>query len=693
MFGVNLAGAEFGPTRGGVYGYDYIYPTASLDYYESKDVTLVRLPFTWERMQPKLGGALDAAELGRLKGFLDAAAAHGMKVVVDVHNYGRYDGAVIGSNAVPISAFADFWGKLAGALGNHPAIYGLGLMNEPHDLGGAKVWPTAAQAAADAIRAAGSASTIIVPGDNWSGAATWQTYNASLRVKDPLDKVVYEAHAYFDDYGHGVYRSYESEGAYPTMGVDQVQPFLDWLSANGLKGYIGEFAVPGNDPRWLPVLDNFLHKLEEAGVSSTYFAGGPWWGSEPGIIEPVGGADRPQMDVLEHYLSPSSARDLNNVLTAPGQGGTLFGYGGDDTLTGGGGPDVLWGDSGHDTISGGGGNDVVYAGTGNDTVRAGDGNDRVTGGAGNDRLYGEAGVDSLSGGLGDDVLDGGSGDDLLQGDAGNDTLSGGLDNDKLYGGTGNDQLSGDAGRDTLYGEAGVDTLRGGDGDDTLDGGAEADTLYGDGGNDVLTGGLGNDKLYGGLLNDELFGNEGDDHLDGGAGNDAVYGGAGNDWIPGGDGDDVLQGEAGDDTLGGHAGNDRVGGGDGNDAVYGDAGDDILGGHAGNDKLGGGDGQDKLYGESGVDTLFGGAGNDWLEGGTGNDVLWGEGGADRFNFNTGSGADTIMDFKGAEDRLVLNGQSVTWHDTSAGLELDLSGGGTVLIKGMTAAMFHHDWIIG
>src|SRR5262245_21220188 len=137
MIGVNLSGAEFGSTPRGTYGIDYIYPNASeLDYYHSKGADLIRLPFGWERMQPVLGQGLSQAELARMMTFLDAAAARGMKVVIEPHNFGRYDGQTIGSAAVPLSAFKDFWIRMADVLKGHPAIWGLDLMNEPHDMGG-----------------------------------------------------------------------------------------------------------------------------------------------------------------------------------------------------------------------------------------------------------------------------------------------------------------------------------------------------------------------------------------------------------------------------------------------------------------------------------------------------------------------------------------------------------------------------
>src|SRR6266496_2436919 len=99
MIGINLAGAEFGSAFG-VYGYSYIYPTASeLDYFKSEGINLIRLPFRWEHAQHTLDGALDAAEIGRIHAFLDEAAARGMQVVLDAHNYGRYFGQVIGSRS------------------------------------------------------------------------------------------------------------------------------------------------------------------------------------------------------------------------------------------------------------------------------------------------------------------------------------------------------------------------------------------------------------------------------------------------------------------------------------------------------------------------------------------------------------------------------------------------------------------
>ena len=75
--GVNLSGAEFGavtPENPGRHGEDYVYPAAAYvgDRYSeaaelvAQGVTMFRLPFRWERLQPELAGPLNADELARL---------------------------------------------------------------------------------------------------------------------------------------------------------------------------------------------------------------------------------------------------------------------------------------------------------------------------------------------------------------------------------------------------------------------------------------------------------------------------------------------------------------------------------------------------------------------------------------------------------------------------------------------------
>ena len=303
IHGVNLAGAEFGENViPGIYLQDYTYPSAAeLDYYAGKGITLARVPFLWERLQPCLKCELDTDELQRLLAVTRAAAERDMQIIISPHNYARYQGELIGSDAVPNDAFQDFWQRLATEFRNEPGIWAYSLMNEPHSTGG--LWLDAAQAGVDGIRAVDNEHTIIVPGDGWSYAYTWSLNNSDLSVNDPQDNVLYEAHVYFDTTGSGDYDlGYDGEGAHPDIGVERVQPFIDWLELRGVRGFIGEYGVPGDDPRWLETMDRFLAYLTAHGISSTYWAGGSWWGDYPLSIAPENGTDRPQMSVLERYL-------------------------------------------------------------------------------------------------------------------------------------------------------------------------------------------------------------------------------------------------------------------------------------------------------------------------------------------------------------------------------------------------------
>lgn len=308
MRGVNLAGAEFGADKlPGVYDIDYTYPTeANLDYYNSKGLKLIRLPFLWERLQRSLWGNLDQTELGRIDVVVAAAKARGMQIILDPHNYDRYrlngNLYLIGSSQVPTAAFKDFWTKLAAHYKNEKAIYAFSLMNEPHDTNG--TWTATAQAGLDGVRSSDTAHLVLVPGDAWSGAWSWKQNNGNLLLKDPSNNLMYEAHQYFDRDSSGTYNeTYDASEAYPMIGADRVQPFIDWLKTNQVRGIITEYGVPNYDPRWQVVLDNFLTKLDSAGIGGTYWAGGPWWGDYALSSEPGDGKDKPVITTLVKHLS------------------------------------------------------------------------------------------------------------------------------------------------------------------------------------------------------------------------------------------------------------------------------------------------------------------------------------------------------------------------------------------------------
>ena len=187
-----------------------------------------------------------------------------------------------------------------------------------------------------------------------------------------------------------------------------------------------------------------------------------------------------------------------------------------------------------------------------------------------------------------------------------------------------------------------------------------------------------------LLPTDVPGNEANDVKAGTAGSDVIYGNLGNDEVYGNQGDDAVYGNQGVDVVYGNQGDDLVFGGQDSDLVFGGQGDDLV--------LGG-IGDDHVYGNLGNDSLDGNAGNDLLNGGAGNDTLSGGAGSDVFHFEAASGQDTIRDFDGGDTVEIaagLNGSGIqsfddlSINDTAAGAEVELGGGNSVLIEGVSAS---------
>jgi hypothetical protein len=236
--GVNVNGGEFGIGQNlgtgsggsfsnvnrGTFGSTYHYDgQATFNFLAGRGVEVVRLPFRWERIQPAPGGALDNAELTRLRDAIGRAGAAGIQVIPTVMNYGAYwlhnpstgtgVRTPIGSAAVTEAHFVDLWQRLALALADRPNIHAWGLMNEPVAMpGGAAAWERASQRAVEAVRSTGDRRRIAVPGYNWSTVSRFvETHPGGPWVNDPARNVVYEAHHYFNSDSSGEYRSYDWE--------------------------------------------------------------------------------------------------------------------------------------------------------------------------------------------------------------------------------------------------------------------------------------------------------------------------------------------------------------------------------------------------------------------------------------------------------------------------------------------------
>ncbi|WP_312416077.1 glycoside hydrolase family 5 protein [Shinella sp.] len=302
LSGVNLAGAEFGQGRG-TYGKDYAYPSEeTITYFADKGFNAVRLPFKWERLQPRLNRNFDKAERKRLSDTVKALRKAGMTVILDPHNYAYYGDQQIGSAAVPDSAFADFWSRLAADYKQDAGVQ-FGLMNEPHDVP-ATQWLASANAAIAAIRETGATNLVLVPGTIWSGAHSWEEERdggangtVMLGIQDPADNNAYEVHQYLD----GDFSGKASTCERADDAVKALERFTDWLKRNGKRGFLGEFGGSA-EPACLDGLARMtalVHRENAVWTGWTYWAAGDWWpASEPLNIQPTADGDRPQLAAL-----------------------------------------------------------------------------------------------------------------------------------------------------------------------------------------------------------------------------------------------------------------------------------------------------------------------------------------------------------------------------------------------------------
>jgi endoglucanase len=314
--GVNLAGGEFGKLPG-AQGTDYRYPAPTdIDYYAELGFNLIRVPFRWERLQPTLGAPFVSADEERLTEVVEYATGKGLHVVLDTHNYARRrladDGwtedHLIGSKLVPIAAFTDYCGRLAGIFkGVRSVIFG--LMNEPWGVE-PENWLLIANEAIAALRREGAHQLVLVPGVAYSGAHSWVSARNTVmgNIVDPANKFAFEVHQYFDA---------DSSGTSPTavgasVGSERIEVFQRWCRHNGFSAFLGEFAA-GADATSLAALDDICRTLEanaDVWLGWAAWAGGSWWPDDYifTLDPPKAKQMRPQTRILASYAQHTTSR-------------------------------------------------------------------------------------------------------------------------------------------------------------------------------------------------------------------------------------------------------------------------------------------------------------------------------------------------------------------------------------------------
>lgn len=318
-FGINLCGGEFSENRlPGILGQDYAYPTIQdIDYFYNRGFRLFDILFKWERIQKSLGGPLESQDLQQIKSLVAYCESKGIQVILSLHNFGRYNlrgvDYIVGTQQVSRAHFKDVWNKLTQEFKGFKNIYAYDIMHEPHNMGSYS-WRETAQQAIDEIRKQDKHTSIMIAGNNYAACEKWEEFSDDLRfLHDPSNKIIYDAHSYFDEDYSGRYKKpYHLAEVDEMIGIQRVLPFVKWLKKHNKRGFIGEYGVPDYDVRWLKVLENFMNCLQDLGVNGNYWAGGPLWKNYPLSVQPENGKpDRPQMKIIQAHLSTPYSRFPN----------------------------------------------------------------------------------------------------------------------------------------------------------------------------------------------------------------------------------------------------------------------------------------------------------------------------------------------------------------------------------------------
>jgi endoglucanase len=322
--GVNLVGmemgwADFDRATGPLEGTNYpAFDPRLIDYLAGRGVNTLMFLFSWEGMQSELFGPIPAAPAGNYRTYFDNyqrivnyATGKGLRVVIAPWNAladggiggATYRGELVGSAAVPVAAFTDFWTKMANAFRGNPNVW-FRLIAEPHDMSTMQWW-TAAQAAVTAIRATGATQTILVPGNDYTAASAWtdnwydtapvQRSNAfgylnangpGQPLSDPRNNTIVEVHTYLDTDEGGSTPEITSV----TAARQHLSVAVGEARARGYKLFVGEIGMYAgqvtNDGR--PASAAWADFVAYTLANADIIVGWTWWAAgEPGWWDDV----------------------------------------------------------------------------------------------------------------------------------------------------------------------------------------------------------------------------------------------------------------------------------------------------------------------------------------------------------------------------------------------------------------------
>ncbi|KAF8908631.1 glycoside hydrolase superfamily, partial [Gymnopilus junonius] len=183
-------------------------------------------------------GVINSTNLATYDALVQACLGTGAYCIVDVHNYARFNGQIIGQGGPTNDVFAQLWSNLAAHYANEPKVI-FGVMNEPHDVPDINMWAASVQAAVTAIRKAGATTQLILlPGNNWTSAQTFVSNGSAAalaKVTNPdgsITGLIFDVHKYLDSDNSGTNTECVTNNIESSW-----EPLAQWLHCNGHQAF------------------------------------------------------------------------------------------------------------------------------------------------------------------------------------------------------------------------------------------------------------------------------------------------------------------------------------------------------------------------------------------------------------------------------------------------------------------------
>ncbi|KAJ7727550.1 carbohydrate-binding module family 1 protein/Glycoside hydrolase family 5 protein [Mycena maculata] len=245
LVGVNISGFDFGCTTDGTCTASAAYPPL-LQYY-GKDgqgqmthfvnddgYNVFRLPVGWQFLTDNVIGPINQTNMVEYDALVQACLGTGASCIIDIHNYARWNGEIIGQGGPTNEQFAATWSEIATKYADtEKVIFG------PHDIPDITLWAGSVQAAVTAIRNAGATTQmILLPGSDYASAQQFISDGSAAAlstVTNPdgsFTNLIFDVHKYLDSDNSGTNAECVTNNI-----ADAWEPLTQWLRCNGRQAF------------------------------------------------------------------------------------------------------------------------------------------------------------------------------------------------------------------------------------------------------------------------------------------------------------------------------------------------------------------------------------------------------------------------------------------------------------------------